>query len=153
VVLPENDPLSDSLKPSSASVFVKYDPSSQARQNVTQIKQLVLNGIEGLTIDKISVITVQGKDVTIPPPVYDSFSGVVMLKSSVPYFWGILAAAGVPLAARSVAFLSCLTSWSLGGSGSGFTMARIGSSISRSGLGSATGPPPRVSQHGSPHAL
>jgi type III secretion protein J len=57
-VLPENDPLNDSLRPSSASVFVKYAPKSQVRQNVTQIKQLVLNGVEGLTLDKVSVVTV-----------------------------------------------------------------------------------------------
>lgn len=61
LVLPENDPLSDSLKPSSASVFVKFLPTSKVRQNVTQIKQLVLNGVEGLTMDKVSVVTVPGE--------------------------------------------------------------------------------------------
>jgi type III secretion protein J len=47
LVLPENDPLSDSLKPSSASVFIKYHPNSSLRQNITQIKQLVLNAVQG----------------------------------------------------------------------------------------------------------
>ncbi len=96
VVLPENDPLSDSLKPSSASVFVKYDPASQARQNVTQIKQLVLNGIEGLTIDKVSVITVQGKEMPIAPPEYADVGGVVMLKRSLILFWLMVGGALVP---------------------------------------------------------
>ena len=96
VVLPENDPLNDSLKPSSASVFVKYDPTSQARQNVTQIKQLVLNGIEGLTIDKVSVITVQGKEAAVPPPVFSTVLGVVMLKRSLLLFWLLLGAAFMP---------------------------------------------------------
>lgn len=60
LVLPENDPLNDNLKPSSASVFVKYAPNSTVRQNVTQIKHLVLNAVEGLVIEKVSVVTVPG---------------------------------------------------------------------------------------------
>ena len=96
MVLPENDPLSDSLKPSSASVFVEYDPASQVRQNITQIKHLVLNGIEGLTIDKVSVISLPGKVVTVPPPVFTTVMGITMLKRSVGIFWAAIMIALVP---------------------------------------------------------
>lgn len=96
IVLPENDPLSDSLKPSSASVFVKYDPGSQAKQNVTQIKQLVLNGIEGLTIDKVSVITVQGQNASIAAPSFTTIMGVTMLKKSAQWYWLNLSGAFAP---------------------------------------------------------
>jgi type III secretion protein J len=83
LVLPENDPLSDSLKLSSASVFVKYLPSSSVRQNVTQIKQLVLNGVEGLTMEKVSVVTVPGTMVESASVPAVRMAGMQLYKNSV----------------------------------------------------------------------
>lgn len=89
LVLPENDPLSDSLRPSSASVFVKYLPSSSVRQNVTQIKQLVLNGVEGLTMEKVSVVTVPGTMVESASVPAVRMAGMQLYKNSVMPLLGI----------------------------------------------------------------
>lgn len=58
VVLPDNDPLKRDFAPSSASVFVRYDPSMQINDLLPQIKTLVANGIAGLSYDKVSVTPV-----------------------------------------------------------------------------------------------
>lgn len=55
IVLPENNPLSDSLTPASASVFVKYREEANVGSSVPQIKKLVTNSIEGLSYDKVTV--------------------------------------------------------------------------------------------------
>jgi type III secretion protein J len=56
LVLPENDPLRQQLVPSSASVFIRHKPDMQLTGLVPQVKQLVANGISGLSYDKVSVI-------------------------------------------------------------------------------------------------
>jgi type III secretion protein J len=61
LVLPKNDPLREDQKPSSASVFIKHDPSISLTSLLPQIKTLVTNSIEGLTYDKVSVVFVPGQ--------------------------------------------------------------------------------------------
>jgi type III secretion protein J len=58
IVLPENDPLRLDSTPSSASVFIRYDPATPIDGLVGQIKMLVANGVAGLAYDKVSVVTV-----------------------------------------------------------------------------------------------
>jgi type III secretion protein J len=55
VVLPDNDPLKRDFAPSSASVFVRHEPSMKISELLPQIKTLVANGIAGLSYDKVSV--------------------------------------------------------------------------------------------------
>lgn len=56
LAIPEADPLSDKVKPSSAAVFVKYQPGFELRSQTGAIKSLVTNSVEGLQYDKVSVV-------------------------------------------------------------------------------------------------
>jgi type III secretion protein J len=58
LAMPEADPLSDTVKPASAAIFVKYQPGYDLRGQTGAIKSLVTNSIEGLTYDKVSVVMV-----------------------------------------------------------------------------------------------
>lgn len=58
LAIPEADPLSDKIKPSSAAVFVKYQPGFDLRGETGAIKALVTNSVEGLSYDRVSVVMV-----------------------------------------------------------------------------------------------
>jgi type III secretion protein J len=55
LAIPEKDPLIDKPKPASASVFIKHRPGRDLSADVNQIKALVVNGIEGLPYDNVTV--------------------------------------------------------------------------------------------------
>ncbi len=68
VVLPEErDGLGRKSSPASASVFIKHAADVQLDAYVPQIKQLVNNGIEGLSYDRISVVLVPSAGVRQVP--------------------------------------------------------------------------------------
>ncbi len=55
IALPERDPLSDKVRPSSASVFIKHRPDVQLTNHVAQIKSMVVTSVEGLNYEKVTV--------------------------------------------------------------------------------------------------
>ncbi|WP_175764469.1 type III secretion system inner membrane ring lipoprotein SctJ [Burkholderia latens] len=55
VVIPENDPLADKIKPSSAAVYIRYRPGVDLRAMAPMVKDLVAHSIEGLQYDNVSL--------------------------------------------------------------------------------------------------
>lgn len=67
LTMPEADPISHQAEPSSASVFVKYRPGFNLRNQTAAIKSLVTNGVEGLTYDRVSVVMVPARPMPVAP--------------------------------------------------------------------------------------
>lgn len=55
IVLPEADPYSEKITPSSAAVFITHLPDADIEESVREIKYLVTNSIEGLDYEKVTV--------------------------------------------------------------------------------------------------
>lgn len=58
IVVPEKGSGSQTMNPSSASVFIKYHPAYDLESMKSEIKLIVEKSIEGLTYDKVSVVMV-----------------------------------------------------------------------------------------------
>ncbi len=84
IAVPESDPLAEDKPPSSASVFIKHRPDYDISGQTGSIKALVVNSIEGLPYDKVTVVAFPAADVLAQPqqPAYTQLSlpiGVLIL--------------------------------------------------------------------------
>jgi type III secretion protein J len=114
VVLPNNDPLAERVKPSSASVFVKYLPTVRATNLTATVKNLVVRSVEGLTYENVNVVLVEASPVAraglsapgSAPISGRGFSGAV-------FAGGVLAAilVGFSLALGAVALMRRQPAW------------------------------------------
>jgi type III secretion protein J len=73
LVMPEHNPLIDKPQPSAAAVFIKHRADKNLASQVTQIKALVVNSIEGLAYDNVTVAlfpaeAMPGDNATAPAP-------------------------------------------------------------------------------------
>lgn len=55
LVVPEHNPLADKAAPAAASVFIKHRPDRDMSAQTAQIKALVVNSVEGLPYDNVTV--------------------------------------------------------------------------------------------------
>lgn len=55
IVIPQNDPLAEQVKPSSASVFIKHRADVDLQPMLSSIRSLVLRSVEGLSHDTVYV--------------------------------------------------------------------------------------------------
>lgn len=101
IVLPANDPLAASAKPSSASVFVKHRAGASLEAMVPAIKELVVRGVEGLNVDRVAVALFEAEraaPLTLPP--HPPATGLLaLIRSTALPAWALAALTGAFVAA------------------------------------------------------
>jgi len=77
LAVPEKDPLSERTKPAAASVFIKHRAGVDLNPRIGQIKALVVNSIEGLPYDNVSVVLFAAEPLPTPPvPARAALAGI-----------------------------------------------------------------------------
>lgn len=91
VVIPENDPLADKIKPSSAAVYIRYKPGVDLRAMAPMVKDLVAHSIEGLQYDNVSLFLQPATDRATPVNgIGNALNDIVRLRSPLGWLVGAL---------------------------------------------------------------
>lgn len=91
--IPEKSPLADKPLPASAAVFIKFRPDRDLSGQVTKIKALVVNSIEGLAYDNVTVALFPAEAMPAEAPKPQAMSGITHAPGGTPLLAG--AAAGI----------------------------------------------------------
>ena len=68
LVVPERNPLVDKPQPAAAAVFIKHRPEKDLAPQVPQIKALVVNSLEGVSYDSVTVALFPAESLVPAPP-------------------------------------------------------------------------------------
>ncbi|WP_051446322.1 type III secretion system inner membrane ring lipoprotein SctJ [Paraburkholderia azotifigens] len=91
VVIPENDPLADKIKPSSAAVYIRYKPGVDLRAMAPMVKDLVAHSIEGLQYDNVSLFLQPAAAKSAPVNgIGNALTDIVRLRSPLGWLVGAL---------------------------------------------------------------
>jgi type III secretion protein J len=91
VVIPENDPLADKIKPSSAAVYIRYKPGVDLRAMAPMVKDLVAHSIEGLQYDNVSLFLQPAATKAAPVNgIGNALTDIVRLRSPLGWLVGAL---------------------------------------------------------------
>lgn len=101
VVLPENDPFAEYVKPASASVFIKYRPETNLKDIKSEIKMIVEKSIEGLDYEKVSVVMLpaRGSSSQTQRVPWTQIGSLKLAPQSLGTFWTIVGGLGIVLTA------------------------------------------------------
>lgn len=82
LVVPERHPLSDKVQPASASVMIKHRPGLNVEALLPKVRALVVNSVEGLPYDSVSVVAFAAEATpALPVPTEAALPPVVLALS------------------------------------------------------------------------
>ncbi|MGE0802436.1 MAG: type III secretion system inner membrane ring lipoprotein SctJ [Lautropia sp.] len=106
LAVPEHNPLADKPAPASAAVFIKHRPDRNLAAQTAQIKALVVNSIEGLGYDNVTVALFPAE--SLPPAAAAKPVAATLLPFGVPMPTPLLAGAAGGLAALGAGLMLAL---------------------------------------------
>lgn len=96
IVLPEAPKLGQTIKPSSAAIFIKHQPGVDLDFLVPQIRRLVSSSIEGLDYAAVTVVLVEAEPIKTPiapasaPRLIEVMPGLSIAEADTGRFWQIV---------------------------------------------------------------
>lgn len=79
LVVPERHPLSDKVHPSSASVMIKHRPGFDTEALLPKVRALVVNSVEGLPYESVSVVAFVAEPTPVAPPLAPTQASVPLV--------------------------------------------------------------------------